>query len=144
VANNKEKEYRIILPEFKGSESAFPDLYSRFSLKSAKAKDKTRKQLEHEDFSNEVTARRKYSWRVYRLVVLWLAFVGLVVLMQGFDSFSLTLGEVSISYKFDLSNEVLIALITSATASVIGLFTIIVRYFFSRANFNNQSEEKDP
>jgi hypothetical protein len=63
--------------------------------------------------------RQKYAVRVFCLVVGWLAFVAFVVLAQGFGR-----------NMFLLADSVLLMLIGSTTATVIGIFLIVANYLF--------------
>jgi len=85
-----------------------------------------RKVLENEQLLEELEDRRqdraerlKYADRVFGLIVAWLAWMGLVILWQGFQ------------YNFfKLSDPVLITIVGSTTATVIGIFLIVTRYLF--------------
>ena len=63
--------------------------------------------------------RKQYSSRLFWLVVGWLIAVGGVLLLHGFNVWS-----------FELTEIVLTTLISTTTASVLGLFTIVARYLF--------------
>ena len=81
-------------------------------------------QIEHQRLKNRelkqnIEERRVYAAKVYRLVGWCLAGVAFFVFLQGLPDAS-----------FQIDDKVLIAIITSATANVIGLFVIIVRYLF--------------
>ena len=72
-----------------------------------------------------IEERKKYANRIYWLVCSWLVFVGLVVLRNGV--------QIPIAWiPFGLSDGVLIALITTTTINVIGVFLFVVRYLFPR------------
>ncbi len=72
--------------------------------------------------------------RVFWLVVGWLIFVGIVVVADGIK-------PVWNNDRFDLSDPVLIALITTTTINVIGLFFIVLRYLFPNPNARTQADD---
>lgn len=74
---------------------------------------------ELKDKVQDRTERLKYATASFRLVRGWLIVVGLVVFAQGFHS-----------RGFDLSGPVMIALLGSTTASVLGIFYIVANYLF--------------
>lgn len=63
--------------------------------------------------------RRAFSRNIFTVTIVWLAFVVLVVIFCA-------------SGKWKLSDAVLIALITTTTATVIGIFLIVANYLFNR------------
>jgi hypothetical protein len=81
--------------------------------------DKEHKKAALLNIKQDIELRRDYARDVFKLIVFWLAFVGLIVLLQGFK----LLGYI-------LADSVMIALITTTTASVIGILLIVVRYLF--------------
>ena len=77
-----------------------------------------RKQLIRDLIQNR-EQRKKYAGHLFCLIVLWLFTVGMIVLLQGF-----------FCIPFELSVAVMIALVSSTIASVLGLFTIVAKYLF--------------
>ena len=75
--------------------------------------------LRNKELRQNIDEREKYAKRVYGLVGWCLFGVAFFVFLQGFDD-----------VDFQINDKVLIAIITSATANVIGLFIIIVKYLF--------------
>lgn len=63
--------------------------------------------------------RRSYAWGAFWVVVLWLGFV-LYLLFQVAGG------------KLSLSDSVLITLLTTTTANVLGLWGIVANYLFKR------------
>ncbi len=89
-----------------------------------------RTQLENDRLRAEVGTleqdreeRKKYAHRVFCLVVGWLATIGVIVGLQGFKTSW---------YSFELPTSVLITLIGSTTASVVGIFLIVATYLFPK------------
>jgi hypothetical protein len=79
------------------------------------------KDLVNNNFEQDMTLRRHFSYATFGLVAVWLIFVAL------FLSFS------------DRELEVLIAVVTGTTVKVIGLYYIVLRYLFP-ANGKIQNE----
>lgn len=89
----------------------------------------------------DIKARKKYATNIFRLIVWWLLAISAVIFFQGFLSDQTAYwmigyrGFVLEAFpKFRLSDPVLLALIGGTTASVLGLFVIVVRYLFPNRN----------
>lgn len=79
------------------------------------------KKIEYEIRKQDMGERKAYSNKIYCLIASWLIYVGLIIFLEALGS---KCGW------FKLSDPVMIALITTSTASVIGLFAIVVNYLF--------------
>lgn len=64
--------------------------------------------------------RKRYADRIFKLIVCWLAGVGLMLFFQGQEHAS----------SFYLDETVLIALIGGTTANVLVIFYVVVKYLF--------------
>ena len=85
------------------------------------AQERLRTQALQDLFSDRI----KYGDRVYRLIVVWLVGIGACILAQGISVPGF------MWFSFSLSDSVLIALIGGTTASVVGLFMVVVRSIFN-------------
>lgn len=63
--------------------------------------------------------RKSYANKLFVFLCVYMGLVFLVLLLCGFSLFG-----------FTLSDTVLVALITTTTANVIGIFAFVVRYLF--------------
>lgn len=73
-----------------------------------------------EGLRQDIQERKLYATRIYVLTVAWLVGLGVIVALHGWRSHS----------GFDISERIILALITSATIEVIGLFVIVAKYLF--------------
>ena len=101
-----------------------------------------RKELENEDYKTEIDSRRKYAKGLFRLVSWWIFAILVILLLQGFmgrggmplDVKYADIAHTSSEWKgvlhFELSENVLLALIGGTTAGVLGLFHIVAVHFF--------------
>jgi hypothetical protein len=80
-------------------------------------------QHELESLKQDTALRKKFARRISLLVVAWL-FV--VLLMLGSNRFAVTISN----HSFRLSDNVLLALVGSTTANVLGIFVIVIHYLF--------------
>ncbi len=71
-------------------------------------------------FEDDNTGRREFSRSIFTVTVIWM-FLVLMIVIQCANG------------KWRLDNSVLIALITTTTANVIGIFIIVANYLFNRA-----------
>ena len=70
-------------------------------------------------FEDDNTGRREFSRSIFTVTVIWMFLVFMVVIQCA-------------NGKWHLSDSVLIALITTTTANVIGVFIIVANYLFNR------------
>lgn len=71
--------------------------------------------------------RIDYAGNIFILICVWLLLVVATVYLDGF------------AYKkFDLSDNILIAFITSTTVSVLGLFVVVAKWMFPSSNGNGK------
>jgi hypothetical protein len=82
--------------------------------------DHERRRLENAGLAQDITARRKYAFRVFLLVIGWILGVYLLLVFQGFGF-----------HQFRLADNILLAAVGSTTANIIGILLIIVKYLFS-------------
>lgn len=61
--------------------------------------------------------RRSYANKLFVLTCIWISIIFLMLFLEGFKCYF-------------LSDKVLITLITSTTATFLGLFTLVIRYLF--------------
>ena len=101
-------------------ETIDPEARERYA---AETEDLQNQQLREQikDLQQDRGQRKRYSDRLFWLVVVWLAVIGAIVLLHGFHAI-----------PFQLSTTVLATLIGSTTASVLGLFAIVANYLFPR------------
>ena len=77
------------------------------------------KRIELEGKRQDIEARKSYANKVFKLVCWWLFAMILLVTLSG-----------TRTGWFQLSDPTLIALITTTTLSVLGLFAIVANYIF--------------
>ena len=80
-----------------------------------------RESLVNVQLLQDIEERKKYAKRIFYTIGAWLMAVLLVVVFKGFTLFG-----------FDVSDKVLITLISSTTINVLGLFFVVIRYLFQR------------
>jgi hypothetical protein len=71
-----------------------------------------------EKFLSENTLRQTLTHRIFKFTCIWLAIVLLIVISCGLG-------------LLKLSDTVIITLITTTTANVIGFFVLVIRYLFN-------------
>lgn len=85
--------------------------------------------LENVSFAQDMEQRRSFAVKAFRFVSCWMIVVVLIVAAAGILGDGLTLHGVKL--KFVLSEKVLITLLCTTTANVIGLLVIVMRYLFA-------------
>ena len=79
--------------------------------------------LNVQEISDRIQDRNERKKYAYRTFIFLSSFTFLVLLIVVFSGFSKAL-------NFNLDNTVLIALITSSLASIVGIFILVMRYLF--------------
>lgn len=90
-----------------------------------------KRKLQLEDLQNEVKARGIYAGRLFWMMVVWLVIAVLFVLSDA-----LTIPSLAAYGTFHLSDSVLITLITTTTATVVGVFLIVAKYLYRSRDSN--------
>jgi fatty acid desaturase len=90
--------------------------YEEVELESAR--------LENQNKRQNINFRKGFSIAIFVLGCLWLAFIALVIIFQGFGKFR--------GGSFNLSQGVMLALIGTTTVNVLGLFYVVTNYLFPK------------
>jgi len=128
---------QIPLVPFSGNPpSDIPDKETAASLKEARLK---RHNLLNKLLSDDIRARKIYAFATFVLVALWVAGIFVLLLLQGFlghcsrttsgdfMGFHVLISEPSI---FSITDSVLMATIGGTTASIIGIFLVVMKNLF--------------
>lgn len=101
-----------------------------------------RLETEIEDLSQQLSERKdlhsirtKHAWLLFGLTVGWVGVIWLVVLLQGFGQWFLPWpapGPDEAYLKFNLSNTVIVAFMTSTTTTVLGLYGIAAYWLYGK------------
>lgn len=81
--------------------------------------------------AQDIEQRKAYALRIYHLTVAWLIALAAFILLYGWQA----------KVGFSLSERVILALITSTTIEVIGLFVIVARYLFHTPTAKSRGKE---
>jgi len=92
---------------------------------------KTRKEHNNLLEQNRVE-RKKYARHIFIFTCIWATLIFLIVIASGLKKYS----------GFELSDKVLITLITSTTVNFFGFFLLVVKYLFHIGD--KEKEEKHP
>lgn len=77
--------------------------------------------------------RKEHASRLFFLIVAWLVFMAVVVFAQGMYVYKIIQGDETVwKLSFSLSDAVLIALITSTTATVLGVYGVAAYWLFGK------------
>ncbi|WP_145005996.1 hypothetical protein [Pseudomonas oryzihabitans] len=87
--------------------------------------------------------RKKHTALLFRLTFIWVAVVWFVVLLQGFGRWFLPFFLEGYRYiPFKLSDSVLIAFITSTTATVLGLYGVAAYWLFGKQRAKEEKKKE--
>ena len=101
-------------------------------LRDIQAQFLAQEKLRTQALNDLLKDRKTYGDRVYRLIVLWLIGIGTCILAQAISVPGIKW------FSFHLSDAVLIALIGATTATVVGLFLVVVRSIFDVSETGKQ------
>jgi hypothetical protein len=97
------------------------------NLSVAEVKERAQDEIEDEDLRGKKLAndgimqdmgeRKEYTHKIFVLICMWLVLVGIVLIASG-------------NGNLHYSDSVLITLLTTTTANVIGLFVFVAKYLF--------------
>lgn len=90
-------------------------------------------ELELEELKKDVSLKNVVLIEIRFFVKIWLVFLIIIIILDSISIHFSILDPFEI--KFDISDNVLIAIVTGTTASVIGLYATIARHLFP--NFKN-------
>jgi len=99
--------------------------YEETILNEDTSYDKAFYKYQADKLNEELDFRKKYSWIIFLLICLYLVFVGVMVVLNGIKC-----------VNFELSNSVLITLLSTTTINIISLLAIIIRYYSPNINRN--------
>lgn len=114
-------------------EKAEADLVKPYSQTRKEELDHRRSEENLKDYKETNTLRQKYAKNIYRLTYIWLIFIGAIVLLTGIGDLHLSNETLNLKFDlvdFELSDNVLIAFITTTTINVIGIIYIVARWLF--------------
>lgn len=113
--------------------------YKEISIKDIKR----RQEILHENQNQQV--RIQHLKYLFFLAIIWIVFIWGILIIQGFKVFPFPLNpQKYINLEFHLSDTVLIAFMTTTTATVLGLYGIGAYWLFkSNAPKNKHKNEKD-
>jgi hypothetical protein len=89
--------------------------------------------------------RKASTGKLFILTVIWLSIIWLVVFLQGFGQWFLPFPAPAADekyLKFHLSDSVVVAFITSTTATVLGLYGIAAYWLYGKKK--SEEEAKEP
>lgn len=72
-------------------------------------------------YNQDVKHRAEYAPKIFWLIVGWILGIFVLLALQGFHP-----------YSFNLSDSVLIAVISGTTLNVLGIFVIVANYIFRK------------
>ncbi len=75
-----------------------------------------------------------YAKSIPKIVKIYLIAIGIIVILNGFKYLSVKIGLLSLSFdlNFDLANSVIISLLCTTTANVLGLMYIVANHLFPK------------
>ena len=100
-------------------EEAETDTFTKSELKEYDIR-----KLQYASEEQNIKERKKYAKHIFYLITCWLAIILLIVFFQAVKKVPFT------CVPFELSETVLITLITTTTANIAAYFLVVTKYLF--------------
>lgn len=111
----------------------------RFAELQSKLEDLTQQLTERKDLHE---LRKRHARSLFRLTLGWVGVVWLVILLQGFNQWPTPFPWGNyIHLPFKLSDTVIIAFMTTTTATVLGLYGIAAYWLYGKPKSNDDKTE---
>lgn len=81
------------------------------------------------DYQDAITTRKYLKWILLSIIAIWLLYVAIIVILQGFN---INFRFYNHHIYFKLANSVMNMLLGTTTASVFGLYKVVINYFFNQ------------
>ena len=130
VSNNPNKEKAVLEDTSLNSTQ-----YDKISHKDLK----NRQKLLHEKQNQEI--RIQHLNYLFILTIIWIVFIWSILLLQGFKGFPFQTPHIYNYLTFHLSDTVLIAFMTTTTATVLGLYGIGAYWLFKSKKIKNNRKK---
>ncbi len=99
----------------------------------------------------DISERKKYAARIFKLVATFLFVVVFIVWLHGVSNFYLLnpfkggflKGPDFFEFSFHLSDTVIVTLLTTTTANVVAFFVLVTKYLFPNSSFPNNHSLPD-
>lgn len=88
--------------------------------------------------------RMSHSWLLLCLALVWVFVILIVVLLQGFGQWFTPLFKDYEHIPFELSDTIIVAFITSTTATVLGLYGISAYWLYGQPKQAESVEKEKP
>ena len=127
-----------------GEASLFESAKQDFDIDQHDQLERALKRVQLESDTQDIEQRKKYALLLYVLLACWMAFVAICFLLAGFGRGVSSGHESGVAISsgchilFELSDTVLLALLTGATINLIALFAIVAFYLFPKKAVKSQ------
>lgn len=102
-----------------------------------------RQKLVHENQNQKI--RLQHLNNLFILTIIWIVFIWTILILQGFSGYPFQqTSQIYTFLKFHLSDTVLIAFMTTTTATVLGLYGIGAYWLFKSKNSKNKNSGSKP
>src|ERR1022692_193689 len=105
------------------------------TLKEKEDLEKVRYGAQTEGQKQDIQERKKYAQLFFYLSCAWLVAIVVIIMLQGFGAFWKT--------PFKLSDSIVLAMIGSTTANVLGILYIVAKYLFPNRGSDDNTPESD-
>ncbi|WP_207815411.1 hypothetical protein ACMGGD_16285 [Pseudomonas sp. BNK-6] len=93
---------------------------------------------------NEIHGLRMvHAWLLFGLTIIWVYVIWIVILLQGFGRWFVPMMPGFKPLHFEISDSVLIAFMTTTTATVLGLYGIAAYWLYGKPKQEGKNTSKD-
>ncbi|GEM_PF-6220078 len=97
--------------------------------------------LSNIDFSDNILFRRKLTFILLKIIIVWLIFIATIIILQGLHGTIFFWPWNKYIFGFYLESNIVIAVLGATTATVVGLFYIVTRHIFYRGKQDSKKKK---
>ena len=97
--------------------------------------------LSNQEYEDEIEFRRFLTHDLLKITKAWLIFIAVIIVLEGLHNTILFWHDKNTYvYGFYLESNVMIAVLTTTTITVLGLFLVVTRHIFYRSNKDSKKD----
>lgn len=97
---------------------------------ASEAWEEAREKLANRSRSLDIKLRDKYCPRLFVMVIGWLIFVAVFLFLASIPDLRIKAGSTTYLFGVNASDTVLVTLLGTTTATVVGLFLVVAKWLF--------------
>jgi len=97
--------------------------------------------LNNIDFTDNILFRRKLTFILLWVIIVWLLFIAFIIVMQGLHGTICPWPLNKYIFGFHLESNIVIAILCTTTVTVLGLFYVVTSHIFYRGKQDTKKDD---